>query len=198
MVARSSVLLCCLAVMATGQVSNATVVVSQSIEEMAQSAKVIVEGRVGQIQARWDEVGSHISTYAEIALLRPLKGEATKAFLVKQPGGVVDGVGQYVSGAARFSPGENVLLFLEPASDEPGVFIVYALAAGKFTFRPNALGELRAVRDLTGLSFYVLGASGDSQIRSLDKSGDEGTAEAFRERIRKLVLRPKVPGGPER
>jgi hypothetical protein len=198
MVGRSPALLGCLAVMATGQVSNATVVVSQSIEEMAQGAKVIVEGRVGQIQARWDEAGSHISTYAEITLTRPLKGQATKTFLVKQPGGVVDGVGQYVSGAARFSPGEDVLLFLEPAADEPGVFIVYALAAGKFTFRPNALGELRAVRDLTGLSFYVLGATGDSQIRSLDKSGDEGAAEAFRKRIRNFVLRPTVPRGPGR
>ncbi len=166
----------------------ATVVVAQSLEEMAAAAPVIVVGKVGQVQSRWDEARARIYTYAEIASGEHLKGEAPKTFLVRQPGGEVGPIGQQVSGAAQFEAGEDVALFLEKAPDEAGVFIVYAMAAGKVLFETSRVGEVRAVRHLEGLAFYELSATAKPRLRQSGPD-DLGTPAQFLSRVRAAVAR---------
>lgn len=166
--------------------AQATLVISQTIEEMTHSSPVIVRGTVGQVQARWDEPGRKIWTYAELKVLEALKGEAPPVLLVRQPGGVVGPVGQHVEGVAKFAQGEEVLLFLEGAPDEPAVFGVWGLAAGKVTLKSER-GELRAERDLRGLSFYQRPTEKQRARIWLDRSDDLGPGLAFLERVRRAV-----------
>ncbi|MCA3013590.1 MAG: hypothetical protein INH41_14500, partial [Myxococcaceae bacterium] len=101
--------------------------------------------------------------------------------LVKQPGGVIGDVGQRVSGVATFAPGEEVVLFLEPAADEPHTFVPYAMAASKVTLA-NRRGVQVALRDLSGLSFARYGEK--NLVQPVDEREVLGTAEAFLARVR--------------
>ncbi len=161
----------------------ATVVVEMSFEELARKAPLVVRGTVGSVQASWDEGQRRIWTYAEVKVAEPLKGRAAPTLLVKQPGGVVGPVGQAVAGTARFSPGEETVLFLEPAVDEPGAYVVLGLAAGKVDLEKR-LGQRLAVRRLFGLSFAK---PGERTVRPVNEVERLGTAEAFLERVRRAA-----------
>lgn len=173
--------------------ARATVVEGQSFEEMSAGAKVIVRGTVGAQQARWDDGRRRIHTYTEVRVTEALKGQVPTIILVRQPGGEVDGIGARVSGAARFHEGEEVLLFLEAPPDEPDVFVVRALTAGKVTIAKGPVGELRAMRDLRGVAFYERGEP-KPVVRDRNEIEDLGNADKFLARIRTAVSRAKSGG----
>jgi len=164
----------------------ATVVIAQTLEELTRFAPLVVRARVGQVQSMWNEPHTAIETWAELQPTEVLKGRATVGgtLMVRNPGGVVGPIGAHVSGAPHFEPGEDTLLFLEPAADARGVWLVAALSAGKITFTPNALGQLRAMRDLRGLSFY----GNKGAIKVLDKPEDLGSPETLLGRIRAAAV----------
>lgn len=170
-----------------GLSASATIVIAQTIEQMARRSPLILRGTVLQQQSRWDDERRRINTYVELAVTDTLKGQAPRSILVRQPGGIVEELGQRVSGTASFSPREDVLVFLETVPDEAGVFGVYSLAAGKVSLSPNALGEKRATRDLTGLAFLHKSPTGERQIKSVGELEDLGAAEAFVDRVRKAI-----------
>lgn len=161
----------------------ATTVMALSVEEMAQRSPLVVRATVDQSQAAWDARERSIWTYTELSVHETLKGAPASGVIVKQPGGVVGGRGTAVAGAARFAPGEEVVLFLEPAVDEKGVFVVLALAAGKVSLEDH-LGVRSAVRHLEGLAFA---RPGGGAVRPVGPVEVIGPAEAFLERVRRAV-----------
>ena len=170
----------------------ATVVVTLSIEEMAASVPLIVRGHVGQSQTRWDDPHRHISTFTEVVTAESLKGRAPSVFLVREPGGEVGQVGQLVSGAPAFKSGEEVVLFLTPAADDPSVFQCFAMAAGKVTLEESPSGGQRAVRHLDGLAEYQRLKNGAPRVTAV---GNEslGTADLFLSRVRQAVAKKVTP-----
>jgi hypothetical protein len=157
-----------------------TVVIAQSIEEMAKAAPVVARGKVVAVQTRWNDGERKIWTYAELKVTDGIKGRpAGASVLVRSPGGEVGERGQEVSGAAKFAVGEDVLLFLEPAPDDAGVFNVWSLAAGKVSFEQR-LGESRAVRHLEGIAFYQRPGAAVFRVDQTDL----GEASAFVARVR--------------
>ncbi len=159
---------------------------------MAHTAPVIVRGQVGQREARWDDARRSIFTYSEIQVTEVIKGRASSTLLVRQPGGVVGEIGARVEGVAAFREGEQVVLFLEAAPDEPSVFGVWSLAAGKVSLEKNKLGEVRAIRRLDGLAFSG-GRAGAPKIQPVGGAEDLGTADAFITRLRKALSRRGEP-----
>ncbi|MEW5740793.1 MAG: hypothetical protein AB1938_17830 [Myxococcota bacterium] len=164
-----------------GSAALATVVIAESIEDMTRQAPLVVRATAQQSMTAWDSGETKIWTWTELTVTETLKGQAPRTLLVKQPGGVVGGLGQHVSGVARFRPGEDCLLFLEPATDEKGVFIVRGLSAGKVSFTQR-LGKVLAVRDLSGLSFARAG--GRDTIRPVDDGEILGLPDALLARVR--------------
>lgn len=160
----------------------ATVVVSETVETMARRAPLVVRVTARQSMAGWDAAEARIWTWTELAVTEVLKGEAGPTLLVKQPGGEVGGLGQFVAGVARFTPGEDCVLFLEPASDEKGVWVVRSLAAGKVSFGER-LGRPVALRDLSGLSFAKPGGA----VHPTDDRESLGAPDAFLARVRAAV-----------
>ena len=157
----------------------ATVVVGETIEEMARASTAVVRGRVLQVQPQYDESKGMIVTYADVQVVEVLKGRPMKSVLVKQPGGELNGRGTQVAGAGKFVKGQDTVLFLEAAVDEPGVFILRALSAGKVDLETSKLGELRAVRHLGGIAF-----ADKTGIREVQPEESFGSPDAFLARVR--------------
>lgn len=162
----------------------ATVVLSMSVEEMAQRAPLVVRGTVHRVDTQWDEAGGKIWTWSEVVVRETLKGQPRTTALVKQPGGTVGAVSQHVSGVATFAPGEEVVLFLEPAVDDADSFVPMAMAASKVTLGQR-FGQAVAWRDLSGLTFARLGAKG--VVKPVEELEVLGRADAFLERVRVAV-----------
>ncbi|MCC6335193.1 MAG: hypothetical protein IT380_14535 [Myxococcales bacterium] len=159
----------------------ATVVIAQSVEDLTRGSPLVVRATAQQSMAAFDEGEAKIWTWTELTVTETLKGQAPRTLLVKQPGGEVGGLGQHVAGVARFRPGEDCVLFLEPSADERGVFIVRGLSAGKVSLS-HRLGKVLAVRDLSGLSFARAGSR--DPVRPVDDAEVLGTADAFLARVR--------------
>ena len=92
----------------------------------------------------------------------------------------MDGVGQAVSGAAQFREGEDCVLFLEPAPDEPGTFRVSGLSAGKVLLT-EWQGHRAALRNTEGLSFAKRAGSRVEPVRAPELLG---SPDDFLQRIR--------------
>lgn len=165
----------------------ATVVVHATIEQMTQSAPVIVRGVARNSYAAFDEHHRRIWTYTELTVAEAIKGEAKGTVVIRQPGGVVGESGQYVDGVAQFSPGEECVLFLYQAPDEPAVYGVERFAAGKITFKER-LGVVTALRDLRGLGFAK---AGGRAIQQVDEPEVLGPAEQLLSRVRKAAGRSR-------
>ena len=161
----------------------ATVVIGETIEEMARASTVVVRGRIVQVQPQLEERSGRINTYADVQVIEVLKGARTASILVKQPGGEIGNRGTHVAGAGRFVTGQDSVLFLEQAPDEPGVFILRALAAGKVDFEQSSKGELKAVRHLGGLAFADRQPNRDP-LRLVKPEEDLGPPDVFLSRVR--------------
>ncbi|MCU0700247.1 MAG: hypothetical protein MUC96_27380 [Myxococcaceae bacterium] len=162
----------------------ATVVMSVSVDELIARTPVIVHGTVHRSEVNWDEAHRGIWTWTEIVVRESLKGKPSTTVLVKQPGGAIGELRQSVSGAARFEPGEEVVLFLEPAIDEPGAFVIMGLSFGKVTLESNP-GAKVAKRNLKGLALARPGRAGI--VGPVNELEVLGTADAFLARVRKAV-----------
>lgn len=169
----------------------ATVVIAQTFEEMARQSPVIVRASIGQVQSAWAPNEKTIETWVEVQVTETLKGKVRSGatLVVRNPGGVVGNMGAHVSGAPKFTPGEDTLLFLEPAADVPNVWLVSGLSAGKVTFTKNPFGELRAIRDTRGIAFYEPTAGPAPKYHQVDRPEDLGPPAEFISRIRKAVAR---------
>lgn len=167
----------------------ASVVIAHTFEQLVERTPIIVQGRVGQIDVRINDQLGHVYTYAEVIVDHAFKGRTPSIFLVRQPGGEWGGLRETVAGAARFVPGEPVILFVEPAADEPGVYVSVALAAGKVSIEKNKTGQWVAFRNLSGLAFMA--PKGAAQIEPLPDPMVEqlGLLDDVVARIRLVVKR---------
>lgn len=161
----------------------ASVVVAESLEEMTRGSSRIVRGFAANTQTQVDARTGSILTYVDFEVAETLKGEHSQTVRLRISGGTVGGVSQEVVGGARFEVGQEAVVFLEPAKDEPRTWLVRSLGAGKVDFQRSARGELRATRQLEGLSFVRK----NSSAAIPPQPGDLGLAEAFLAHLRSLV-----------
>jgi len=159
----------------------ATVVIAMSMEEMTARSPLVVRGTVHRVDTQWAEGRTKIWTYSEVVVHETLKGTGRTSVLVKQPGGVMGTIAERVSGAAVFTPGEDVVLFLEPAVDEPNAFVPFAMSAAKVSL-VNKGGKRLAVRDLSGVPLVSPGKRG--VIWPVDELETLGFEDVFLARIR--------------
>lgn len=146
----------CFAV-ATVSVARATTIVDRGIEGLAQRAERVVLARVTGQSVRVEQTGRALRLVTEttLAVEQDVAGPSGEHSLtLVQPGGTawIGGEPRHhrVDGAARFEPGERVLVFLERAGD--GRLVVAGMALGKFTIAADPqTGELTATRAAAGV-----------------------------------------------
>ena len=125
------VLAACLAGISTP--ANATTMVQLSTPQMVDASNAIVRAKITEVWAEEDENGI-VWTRAQIEVSHTYKGDPEKkAFIIDQLGGQFGGNVSSVPGAARFSPGEEGIFFLEHLGS--GRTTTVGLSQGKFTLR---------------------------------------------------------------
>jgi hypothetical protein len=91
---------------------SAALVPKLSLEEMTGASDLIVHVRVGDSFAAWDPQRLFIWTHYKLEVLEVWKGNVDGPLVVSEPGGALDGISMAFSGALRYKPGEEVILFL--------------------------------------------------------------------------------------
>src|SRR5215471_21308302 len=117
--------------------SRATTVIMPADEDMIVGARAIVRANVSSGDCAYDSVRRDIFTYVTLNVTEVLKGQLTFAdassreIVLREPGGIVGDKLSEVFGVPVFSPGEDVLLYLDTWKD--GSLRVYQMFLGKFS-----------------------------------------------------------------
>jgi hypothetical protein len=95
--------------------AHATVMVPLDTKALTARADRIVLGTVESQVARWTDDHQAIYTDVTVRVTRAYKGAVKQGerVVVRREGGVVDGLGMRVFGAAEFTVGEEIVVFLE-------------------------------------------------------------------------------------
>jgi len=157
------------AALATASPAVAAQAVATSVEDLARASDVVVRGRVISTTARWSE--GRIYTFAEVQVSASLRGTAPARITAITPGGVVGDVGQRVDGAAVFTSGEEVVVFL--GRSQGGTYRVNGLAQGKFAVEGKV-----ARPDVSRLDFVA------NQVRAGERRAEAMSVDELETRVR--------------
>jgi hypothetical protein len=122
---------------------HATTLLRMSLAQMAQAADTIARVKCIATASRWD--GGAIWTFAEMAVVEPLKGAPPAHLVVRLPGGRVGHLVTRVEDAPQLVAGEEKILFLERNPD--GDYSVTGWVEGAFRIRKNINGEEIVTQD---------------------------------------------------
>lgn len=168
-----------------GTASRATIVQALDLEQLAQTADVVVHGRVLAQSTAWNASHSRIYTVTTVSISDPLKGPHKKGatIRIRQLGGTVDGITQSIVGNAVLRTNEEVVLFLNH-NPKKALHYVVGMAQGKYAVQRT--GKAAVVRhDLRGLALAELGNGRLSQLKSGEADGDSAvTLAAFKALIK--------------
>ncbi len=160
--------------------AQATMIPQISLERMVGKSESIVTGEVVRSWAAWDPAHQYIWTHTEIRVSSVTKGPAMSTLVVSEPGGIVDGRGLRVEGAVRYTPGEQVLLFV---ADTPiGFKRTVGWSQGKYLVTPD-----NRIHSTSSAVEFVPRASAPSEtsVRVLDGA----SLSEFRARVGALIPR---------
>jgi hypothetical protein len=166
----------------------ATIVKSLSLDEMARTADVIVQGRVERRTSSWEE--RRIYTVSEIRVEESLKGPARagEVLRVRQLGGEVGGIAQTIAGNAKLAEGEEVILFLD-RDEEKGVHYVVGMAQGKYAIDRKG-PQPTVVRTLDGLAMAEVDQGRVRGLQAAPVVQAPPALEVFKAQIR-AALQPR-------
>ena len=118
---------------------QATQIIYRSPQQMGEESALVVQGRVTGVRSYWNDTNTKIFTETQVAIDQSYKGGAGGTVSVVQLGGVVGHVQMKVEGALAWSPGEEVLLFLEPFNGDR--YMVYGLSQGRYEIERDVRGR---------------------------------------------------------
>jgi hypothetical protein len=172
----------------------ATQVQPVTVPELVQRSTTIVHGTVQETHTAWEEGGARLYTYVTVSPLELLKGNspAGRAITFRQLGGRDGDRIVYVAGTPRFSPKQEVLLFLT-GNDGGGYPQVMGIFQGAFRAAggPGAR-RVEAISPGAAGSLLLEKTAGPGQQPPAPMLG--GSFGEFKERIRALV-REQGAGG---
>lgn len=128
----------------------ASLSVYMSPEDLARRAELIVEGRVVRTASGYDPLRGSLATYVTLKIETLHRGELEAEYLtLREPGGRYGDLAHDVDAVPVYTPGETVLVFLEPAAD--GALRTAGMFFGKYRLEADGDRAGRtALRDLEG------------------------------------------------
>lgn len=137
--------------LATSQPASGTTLMRMSLAQMSHAAQLIVRARCLGNSTGWD--AGEIWTFTSFDIEEIWHGSAPSRISVRLLGGRAGNITSTVSGVPRFSPGEEVVLFLEPTPR--GDFSIVSWEQGTFRLRRDArTGEEIAVQDTASFPVF--------------------------------------------
>lgn len=131
-------------------VSEATVVVPLTREELSAQSDFVVRATVLSRRSGWNDDRSQIVTWTRLRVAEYLKGSGAQELVVRQFGGQVDGLESEIPGDARLGVGQHAVLFLRRGE---GVVFLTALAQSVYVVTASPEGGAVVRRELSGLTF---------------------------------------------
>ena len=120
------------------QPANATSMVPLTHSQLVDASDFIVRGKVVEVWAEQAADGS-VWTRAQVDISHTFKGESRTHLVVDQIGGTWGESATLVHGGARFSPGEQVILFAEKLGN--GRIVSVGMQQGKYTLRMDPYSQ---------------------------------------------------------
>jgi hypothetical protein len=146
------------------------------VETLTSFADAVVHGKVLGLRSHPGSQGGLIFTEVSIAPIGWWKGAGgLQPIGVRVEGGIAGDIGQAVSGAPSFLPGDEVVVFLRRIAT--GLYVVERFGLGKFVVKPGAGGKLRATRSRAQLACAGCAASEE----------DDLALDDLRERVRRVA-----------
>jgi hypothetical protein len=140
----------------------ATTLKRMSITDLSRAARTVVRARCITNSTRWE--AGEIWTFTTFDVEEIWKGSAPAQITVRMLGGSAGNLTSTVSGVPRFSPGEELILFLErtPAQD----FSIVSWMQGTFRIAHNhTTGEETATQDTAAFPVF------DPALRRFETTG---------------------------
>ncbi len=110
--------------------ASATTMLALDVTGLTWASDAVVRGTIVSVEPHWSGDNARIFTDAEVQVTEVWKGASTiKTLTAMQPGGEIGDVGQRIHGVATFTPGEDVVLFLEKRGPR---YTVTGMTQGKF------------------------------------------------------------------
>jgi hypothetical protein len=110
------------------QSGGATMLIAECADKsyITKTADYIIEGTVERVESKWNQEGTDILTYTEMAIEKYIKGTpfAENKIQIITPGGTVGEISQWVEDQPIFHEGERVRIYFEEVNGE--FFIVCA------------------------------------------------------------------------
>jgi hypothetical protein len=108
----------------------------RSAESMGADSPFVLRGEVSSVRSFWNDNRSRILTEVLVIVSERYKGAAPAEVRIVQMGGVLDGVLMNVAGSLEWTPGEEVVVFLQDSL--PGRYQVAGFTQGKFAVQRDA------------------------------------------------------------
>jgi hypothetical protein len=150
-----------LVVTAPGLVGSTTLLLME-LDQLGTNAVMVVQGHVAWDYAAQPAADRPIYTYTGVEVSRCIAGTCPETVTLKHRGGTVGEWTLYISGMPRFTPGQEVVLFLENDPDgEKDMYYTVGMVQGFFvvTTDPDT-GEKTAVQQLGGVTLAAPGPDG--------------------------------------
>ena len=131
--------------------ARATTLKRMSVADLSRAAHTVVRARCAANSTRWD--AGEIWTFTTFDVEETWKGSAPAQITVRLLGGSTGNFTSTVSGVPRFSPGEELILFLErtPAQD----FSIVSWMQGTFRIGFNGMtGEETITQDTAAFPVF--------------------------------------------
>jgi hypothetical protein len=140
------------AVLCVAAAAHATVLAPLDTRALTARADRVVLGTVESKVARWSDDHEVIFTDVTIRVTRSYKGAVKpgQTLVVRREGGVVDGIGMRVYGAASFAVGEEVLVF---AQTRGGATYTVGMTQGKLHVTVGPDGVKQVAANLADVAF---------------------------------------------
>lgn len=150
-------------VLVLSTVAGATTLLRLSVEKMSVDSEIVVRGHVSWDYSVQPDPDGPIYTLTGVEVGRCIAGDCPEAVELRHRGGTVGDLTLYIPGMPDFSPGQEVLLFLEPDWEGvPGYHSVVGMAQGFFLVVTEPVtGTKLAVQQLRGVTLAAPDASGN-------------------------------------
>lgn len=178
-------------------VALATTFMPLPFPERIEEADAIVRATVGNSHTEWStgrDGSKRIYTFTEVTPREVIKESASQplpsqSFMVRELGGMKDGVGMQVSGTAHLTRGEDVVLMLGRANSD-GSYDIRGMMMGKYNLERDSQGEevligpgLDGSDDPEGHAFHE--GHGKTQGQSGTSGAEKWTLRRMKEWVRK-------------
>ncbi len=145
---------------------HATIMIELPMTELADGAEVVVRGTVEKVGVRGLLVDGEVQpvTITSVRVTEWIKGRDRQAIVeIRQEGGKIGGYETVVDGAAKFSAGEDVVVFLHRDAQ---AFRTWQMSQGKFRVVTRRVdGQHFGFRDLDGVTFAAWDKGGEMKFR---------------------------------